>query len=433
MANPTAPVQVMGRLRSLLGLAPREAASPAVAEAAQPAPPATPPLTSAEVEQSLKARLSKGPLLTLRMDIINKCNLRCIMCHYSDPEISRRKAISVTRDEFSHWFEHIGGHVREIMLSCGDEPLMSRHFADILDAASQFGESQDIGFCTNAMLMTSRNRAAIMRSGVTFIMFSIDGATPATFERIRAGSSYDKVFANIKALRRLKERAATGKPRFIINFVMMRSNIHEALRVVEIGKDLGVDWIDFRHAVPSPPYWTDKTEMLVHFPEVYNFYRAKVVAKAAELNVALVMPDGFPTEKTFESGDAESVDLSHYYSIEPDPETEAVAPPDTAVVRAPRVPGLDLSREFFGRAYCDRPFTEVLIRNQREVLPCAWHQKVLGVLDERTSAKDVYFGEAFSQLRLKMMRWEMDEGCVGCPIKSGHLPTQFAGKDSTPK
>lgn len=122
-----------------------------------------------KIEQALLARLAESPIVTLRMDIINKCSLRCIMCHYSDPVISRRRAESVTTEQFTNWFSPIAKYAREIMLSCGDEPLMSKHFPQILETASTLAPSADIGFCTNAMLMTSRIRLSIIRSKASFI------------------------------------------------------------------------------------------------------------------------------------------------------------------------------------------------------------------------------------------------------------------------
>lgn len=382
-----------------------------------------------KIEQALLARLAESPIVTLRMDIINKCNLRCIMCHYSDPVISRRRAESVTTEQFMNWFSPIAKYAREIMLSCGDEPLMSKHFPQILETASTLAPSADIGFCTNAMLMTSHIRLSIIRNKASFILFSIDGATPETFERIRVGSSYEKVFSHIKALKLLKDQVGNGKPRFILNFVMMRSNIHEAPAIVEIGKDLNVEWIDFRHAVPSPPYWNDETDMLAYEPDLFNFFRAQVVAKSAELKVSVVIPDPFPPGQGFTHPSPVDVDLSKYYSIQAKDDEISKAEIRSITSRDPPKPkfnAIDLPNEFFGTAYCERPFTEILIRNQREVLPCAWHKKVLGILDDNTTLSSIYLGNNFAELRLKMMRWEIDEGCLGCPIKSGHLPTRPA-------
>lgn len=42
--------------------------------------------------------------------------------------------------------------------------------------------------------------------------------------------------------------------------------------------------------------------------------------------------------------------------------------------------------------------TEVMIRDQGEVLPCPWHQKVLGHLDQGNGLEQIFFGENFAPL-----------------------------------
>ena len=379
-------------------------------------------LSSRDIEAAMRRRAGDGNLLTLRMDIINKCNLHCVMCHYSDPEVSRRRAVSITADDFDTWFRSIGPAVSEIMLSCGDEPLMSPHFIEILRVAAQYSDQLDIGLCTNATLMTSKVRSALLKHGVTFILFSIDGVKKATVERIRVGSKFEKIVGNIKALKALKEEAGTTLPRFTIDFVMMRSNLEETIPFVDLCKDLGAELIDYRHAVPGP-YWDDDEEKLEHFPALYNAYREAILAKAAEVGIHVVLPDAYPDVSSDHLSVPESTpaDLADYYAVAPDTNKEPVPIPkafrDGFV---PQVP-FEVSSEFFADAYCDRPFREVMIRDQRDVAPCAWH-KTLGTLGGEESVHDIFFGENFALLREKMMKGEVDESCRGCPLKGGFLP-----------
>ena len=90
------------------------------------------------VADGLEARflrsLGKNPGLTLRLDIINKCNLRCVMCHFSDKAIFKRPTqANDGRRNFERLFDQIGPSVRQVMLSCGDEPLVSKHLPAILE------------------------------------------------------------------------------------------------------------------------------------------------------------------------------------------------------------------------------------------------------------------------------------------------------------
>ena len=382
-------------------------------------------VTSREIENKLRERAAEGGLLTLRMDIINKCNLQCVMCHYSDPSISRRKSVYISAEQFESWFSSVGGFVKEIMLSCGDEPLMSKHFVEIIAQAGKYSASMDVGLCTNAMLMKDRVRKALLTHGVTFILFSIDGAVKETVERIRVKSRFEQIVANIKALRELKVATGNSYPRFVLDFVMLKSNMHETVAFIEMAQDLGAELVDFRHAVPSV-YWDDQDEKLENFPALFNYYRARVIEKAVSLNLPVTIPDPYPgVEAKVEEDLSDKIDLAPYYAIKPDLTTEPLPNPKLFEAEFhPQTP-LALRNEFFADVYCERPFTEVMIRDQREVLPCPWHQKVLGELDNENSIEDIFFGNDFAALRTKMFSGEIDEGCRSCPVKSGFLPTRI--------
>ena len=79
--------------------------------------------------------------------------------------------------------------------------------------------------------------------------------------------------------------------------------------------------------------------------------------------------------------------------------------------------------EEFATTFCNRPFSEIMVRDQNEVLPCPFHEKPLGLLSEGKTLAEIFHGEAFQRLRGNMLRPEGDPACANCPIKSKHLPT----------
>ena len=201
-------------------------------------------------EERFRRSLGKTAGLTLRLDIINKCNLRCVMCHFSDDAIFKRPTRQLTAEEFKRLFDEIGPSVRDVMLSCGDEPLVSRHLPAILEYLAREHPQVAIGFCTNAMLMRAPIRNVIMQTGVARLLFSIDAVSKPLLESIRVGCRYEQALGNIMALRDLRRECGTTRPAFVFNFVMMTRNIHEAPSFVRLAHALGAESIDFRHMVP---------------------------------------------------------------------------------------------------------------------------------------------------------------------------------------
>ena len=64
------------------------------------------------------------------MDITNRCNLRCTMCARS--ALPADAPQHMTPEQFRTIGDHLFRGATVVALSCGAEPLMARHFGEIL-------------------------------------------------------------------------------------------------------------------------------------------------------------------------------------------------------------------------------------------------------------------------------------------------------------
>jgi MoaA/NifB/PqqE/SkfB family radical SAM enzyme len=260
---------------------------------------------------------------------------------------------------------------------------------------------------------------------VTLVMVSIDGVTAQTFESIRRGARFERVLGNLVRLRRLRDAAGSARPLLVANFVLMRKNVHEAPLLVAVARELGLDYIDFRHVVAGAGY-DASADTLETDPARFNYYRQLILASAKAQGVAVCIPPPLPSTTDF------------------DPRSEPVATLQDlrrAVTRAPAVSGSVPSTPFpaptreldgtpaevFHRLFCTRPFSEIMIRDQDEILPCPFYKQVLGRLSSGRSLREVFGGEAFRRLRQRMLLAEGDPGCADCPIKRGQLSQDMYG------
>lgn len=369
-------------------------------------------------EENFKLFFRDNKLLTLRLDLINKCNFRCVMCHYSNKSIRSRPKVLVSLDDFIQFFDPISKRVKEVVLSCGDEPLMSPNFKKILHFLSEYPDL-DISLCTNASLLDSENRAAIISAGVTYVMFSLDGTQKKTVERIRKGADYDRVVSNIKAMFELKAQTKSSFPEIALDYVLMSSNLSETIAFVELAKLLDASLIDFRHAFPSK-FWSDEKEMLSFHKSRFNFFRKKILKKAKELQVRVTIPDKFLNfvphiEKTLDT----KVLLKDFHLVNPDkcgfvPKPKRFS--DTFVSRKP----LTLPFKYL----CERPFSEIHVKDKKFVYPCAWHKEPLGVIEKDNDLESIFLNKKFSSLRSDMVDGKLNMNCRGCPIIDKYLPTK---------
>jgi MoaA/NifB/PqqE/SkfB family radical SAM enzyme len=228
---------------------------------------------------------------------------------------------------------------------------------------------------------------------------------------------------NIVGLRQARDAAGGESPVFVFNYVMMDSNIHEAPLFVELARRLGGKTIDFRHVVPMDTYDIAQ-EMLERHPAKFNHYRRRIIAAAAACGMDIYIPPELDTPGGYDPSGDPAVFLDEFEALVPRGEP---GPAPAASGRPQGAPDRPAEAE---HCFCDRPFTEVMIREQRDVYPCAWYKERMGTLDEGAGLDAIFLGPGFQAVRRAMLDPAGAPGCRECPIKANRLPTQLLGSSS---
>jgi len=167
--------------------------------------------------------------LFLAWQLTNRCGARCIACcEESGPgaawpdELGRDEALDLARRivDFGIPYAAFGG----------GEPLGVAHCWDLFDVLAEGGVSLKLE--TDGSRIDAAAADHLADLAVQCIQISVDGATAATHERVRPGSSFD---AATSAITRLVARKQA--PQFV--FVPNRFNIHEAVAAFDLAVTLG--------------------------------------------------------------------------------------------------------------------------------------------------------------------------------------------------
>ena len=219
--------------------------------------------------------------MDLEIDVSNKCNIRCRMCYFSFDQAFHARPVYLRPNTFASIAQAILPHARAVMLSLGSEPLTSPHFVPILELTARH-EVPEVGFYTNGLLMNDRVVDAVLANRVTLVAVSVDGATKKTFESIRCGADFDLLLRNVRAL--VRRRAETGRslPRVRFGVVMMRQNIEELPEIVTLAWRLGVEELNFFHAVVYQGLDMEGQSLVGH-KELSNRYLERARARALNL------------------------------------------------------------------------------------------------------------------------------------------------------
>lgn len=171
----------------------------------------------------------------------NACNLSCRTCIRNVWEDAGEGIMS--GEVFASLLQGIAdfGDVQTLAFAGFGEPLLHPGFADMVKQATSKGLRTEV--TTNALLLTRELAQNMINAGIDQLVVSIDGTSAESFGDVRTGASLERVVKNVQQFSKLGETRSDSPPVIGIEFVAMRSNVHELPRLQHIAKRIGARFI----------------------------------------------------------------------------------------------------------------------------------------------------------------------------------------------
>ncbi len=182
----------------------------------------------------------------VQIEPVGQCNLRCQMCAiqfrqdgppYGPPAFMPFEIFTRLLDQFAG--------LRELHLQGLGEPMMHPRFFEMVEYATAKGVRVTTN--SNLTLLNERRAVRCVTSGLACLHISLDGATSATYERIRKRAHFERVVANIERLLAARERLGRATPRLHLVMVIMRQNLHELPDLVRLAHRWSVEEVFVQH------------------------------------------------------------------------------------------------------------------------------------------------------------------------------------------
>jgi len=164
------------------------------------------------------------------------------MCFHGLGKMRRKKGF-MDFGLFTRIVEENKSILREkpVDLDNAGEPLLHPRISDMVRLLHEEGIASY--FSTNATLLTKSIARKLIESGLDGIIFSFDGVTKNTYEKIRVGASFDAVLRNIVNFLELKRKLKADNPVTTMQILLMKETKHEVLNFIKFATKLGVDQI----------------------------------------------------------------------------------------------------------------------------------------------------------------------------------------------
>lgn len=255
-----------------------------------------------KIEKKAKKIYLKSLPTDILIDPCTICNLYCPGCTVGVkyPELIEPGMLSFK--QFKYIFDQFKDYVFNISLYCLGEPFLNQEIFSMIEYAS-------INRCgttihSNFNIFDEEMAEKAIKSRLTHIYLSIEGATQEIYEKYRVGGDIMRVFRNIEILVNMKKKLKSIFPLLTWKYLIFPYNTHEIELARQKSKALGLDAFEVFHA---------NLENLSTFGMVkqYDLITGNIKTLTADFcdslwGSVIIYPDGsvFPCCKSFRKKDA---------------------------------------------------------------------------------------------------------------------------------
>jgi len=205
------------------------------------------------------------------IDPVNYCVLRCPLCATGRKNLGRAAGRFPTT-RYKEIIDTITPYAYYLDLFNWGEPFLHPDIFELIGYAS----SRRILVRISSNLNTFKENDAekLVRSGLTDLLVSIDGADQATYETYRVGGNLEKVVAAVRAIVLAKKALQSPFPFINVRMLVTRKNEQAVRQVRQLAEDIGADIFSFSPIFIRPSDRYAAEEWLPEDPN-YAFYEMK--------------------------------------------------------------------------------------------------------------------------------------------------------------
>ena len=173
----------------------------------------------------------------------NLCQLRCPECPVG--QAKNRKGGIMPREVWQRILAEVAPYAHTIQFYFQGEPLLNKDLPQMIAEAHEAGLYTIVS--TNAQALTAEMAEALIRTGLSRIIVSMDGLTEESYNAYRIGGSLEKIKEALQFLREAKERL-NGSTTLELQCLRLKTNEHEWNTFCREYKALGADRLVFKTA-----------------------------------------------------------------------------------------------------------------------------------------------------------------------------------------
>lgn len=192
----------------------------------------------AKIEQKLnRTRPASLPFYAV-IEPTNICNLNCPFCPTGAGRQGRKKGM-MKMETLDKFLKQVGRYLLDAELCNWGESFLHPDIHAIIALIKR--ENIHAALSTHLSLEDQFDPEELVRSGLDYLVVSMDAACAETYANYRKGGDFELVLKNIRSLVETRKRLGSYSPFIALKFLVFKHNEHERDRFDELARELGAD------------------------------------------------------------------------------------------------------------------------------------------------------------------------------------------------
>ncbi|MBN1161356.1 MAG: radical SAM protein [Dehalococcoidales bacterium] len=185
----------------------------------------------------------------LDIESTNACNLRCPFCAVTSKNWGPYRKGFMDMGLYKKIIdEGATNGLCSMKLSLRGEPMLHPKLLEMIRYAKE-KNIIDVYFNTNGTLLNESNINGLIDAGLDRISISFEGTEKTFYEQCRVGAKFEDVMANIKLLRKIRDKRGVSYPQIRMQTVLLPELEKSFPQYVEFWQGIAdeVAYLDYRH------------------------------------------------------------------------------------------------------------------------------------------------------------------------------------------
>lgn len=195
-------------------------------------------MVQGNVDEARGAERVRAFPVKLTIEATNLCSLRCPGCFTGAGERGRESG-HLSMDTFRKIMAELAPYLFEVEFFNWGEPLLARNLFPMIAEAHLAGVSTTIS-TSFSVPFDDEDANHLVRSGLSLLGVSIDGARQETYEMYRRRGSFQRVIDNCRRVVRAKQRLGSTTPELVWMYHVFPHNTEDIEPATRLANEIGM-------------------------------------------------------------------------------------------------------------------------------------------------------------------------------------------------